>query len=528
MLSETTLKGTFHGQIALFLSHEGDQTKIDIGRWDNVAKSWNGSQDSIKGVFFDVSGLPTKDGDTDIEDGHNAIVPRINAEDTNPNEPYFGFVWNGKENCWLQDRVALIIYSPDEGRPDGVSEADWTFPATFTAISRSSNLVAWAQPFVDMGMDIEEEEGVFTDTWTCPRLEPTIFIGDLEEVNEETGEEITPKKIDVTALRLWVECAHECAKRGVYIDAEKTAEDVEKKRAEIEKHKFSTRVIRPTVWIENREGEKKKNDGDNDGDVKMEEEYIGAAEPFEIVVDLDPVENVRSAIQTIVDQLKTDERFRGSDASRKYVLTTNYTFKKEKPTSVEGALELTTDEFILGDTDPLWHYQFGGALRLISREGRDVTSMNAASKRSGELKDAPEEYTRTDDVAEKLEQELAALEERLRLANDTQDKNREWIWSERTADDRGSFVEKKVLDYDCDNKDGAKYSIIFDMLNLSDYLDDKDMYDCCKRAVAFNIKNKSAEEIMKEFGVPTDLSQEDIDKIIEENEWLKDEALEIA
>ena len=61
---------------------------------------------------------------------------------------------------------------------------------------------------------------------------------------------------------------------------------------------------------------------------------------------------------------------------------------------------------------------------------------------------------------------------------------------------------------------------IFELVNAANYLDCKSLLNIACVAIASKIKDKSPDEIRNEFGIVNDFSQEEQQKIREENEWV--------
>jgi len=60
---------------------------------------------------------------------------------------------------------------------------------------------------------------------------------------------------------------------------------------------------------------------------------------------------------------------------------------------------------------------------------------------------------------------------------------------------------------------------IFDLVLAANYLDIKDMLDILAKTVANMMKGKTAQEIRETFNIECDLTDEEIEKIQNENEW---------
>ena len=60
---------------------------------------------------------------------------------------------------------------------------------------------------------------------------------------------------------------------------------------------------------------------------------------------------------------------------------------------------------------------------------------------------------------------------------------------------------------------------VFDLILAANYLDIKDMLDILAKTVANMMKGKTAREIRETFNIECDLTEEEIEKIQNENEW---------
>jgi S-phase kinase-associated protein 1 len=65
-------------------------------------------------------------------------------------------------------------------------------------------------------------------------------------------------------------------------------------------------------------------------------------------------------------------------------------------------------------------------------------------------------------------------------------------------------------------------STLFEMILAANFLDLKPMLNITCKAVAEMIKGRTPEDIKKIFGVEGDFTQEEKDKVINENHWLED------
>ena len=65
-------------------------------------------------------------------------------------------------------------------------------------------------------------------------------------------------------------------------------------------------------------------------------------------------------------------------------------------------------------------------------------------------------------------------------------------------------------------------SIIFDLILLSNYLDYNDLLGMSCEAIASMIRGKSPAEIRKVFNIEDDFTEEEHQKIRQENEWLEE------
>lgn len=96
-------------------------------------------------------------------------------------------------------------------------------------------------------------------------------------------------------------------------------------------------------------------------------------------------------------------------------------------------------------------------------------------------------------------------------------------WLEQHKEDR---MDRKEKDYNSDNIpewDKTFFNLsqveLFDLILAANYLDIKDMLDLLAKSVANLMKGKTAEEIRETFNIECDLTEEEIEKIRNENEW---------
>jgi len=100
-------------------------------------------------------------------------------------------------------------------------------------------------------------------------------------------------------------------------------------------------------------------------------------------------------------------------------------------------------------------------------------------------------------------------------------------WLEQHSDDVvGGRLKGEDKDYNSDNIpewDKKFFNLsqveLFDLILAANYLDIKDMLDLLAKSVANMMKGKSAQEIRDTFNIECDLSEEEIEKIQNENEW---------
>jgi len=100
-------------------------------------------------------------------------------------------------------------------------------------------------------------------------------------------------------------------------------------------------------------------------------------------------------------------------------------------------------------------------------------------------------------------------------------------WLEQHRDDVvGGRLKGEDKDYNSDNIpewDKKFFNLsqveLFDLILAANYLDIKDMLDLLAKSVANMMKGKSAQEIRDTFNIECDLTEEEIEKIQNENEW---------
>merc|ERR1719261_1123224 len=92
---------------------------------------------------------------------------------------------------------------------------------------------------------------------------------------------------------------------------------------------------------------------------------------------------------------------------------------------------------------------------------------------------------------------------------------------ELTDEEEIRLREKQITGWDKDFVD-VKLNVLFEMILAANFLDFKLMLNLTCKAVAEMIKGKSPAEIKKIFGIEGDFTEEEIEAVYKENEWLRE------
>eukprot|EP00092_Neocalanus_flemingeri_P024049 GFUD01026085.1.p1 GENE.GFUD01026085.1~~GFUD01026085.1.p1 ORF type:complete len:162 (+),score=62.91 GFUD01026085.1:81-566(+) len=154
----------------------------------------------------------------------------------------------------------------------------------------------------------------------------------------------------------------------------------------------------------------------------------------------------------------------------------------------------------------------GGTIKLVSNEG-DLFELDVEVAKKSEV--IREMLENCDDTGEDVPLPT--------ISSDQLKKVVEWLEQHRGDLDRLEGVEK---DYNSDNIpewDKKFFDLsqveLFDLILAANYLDIKAMLDLLAKSVANLMKGKTAEEIRETFNIECDLTEEEIEKIQNENEW---------
>lgn len=84
--------------------------------------------------------------------------------------------------------------------------------------------------------------------------------------------------------------------------------------------------------------------------------------------------------------------------------------------------------------------------------------------------------------------------------------------------------EQKFIDSHFKNGDGSfNQDLLFKTILAANYLDIKQLLDLSCKSVAYQIKGKTPEEIRKTFQIKNDFTEEEVEKIKKENEYVLDD-----
>jgi len=155
-----------------------------------------------------------------------------------------------------------------------------------------------------------------------------------------------------------------------------------------------------------------------------------------------------------------------------------------------------------------------GKIRLVSNDGEMFQLDIEVAKKSEVIKEMLENC---DDSSEDVPLPT--------ISSDQLRKVVQWLEQHRgdVVMDRLKGEEK---DYNSDNIpewDKKFFNLsqveLFDLILAANYLDIKDMLDLLAKSVANMMKGKTAQEIRETFNIECDLTEEEIEKIQNENEW---------
>eukprot|EP00090_Calanus_glacialis_P032823 TRINITY_DN54360_c0_g1_i1.p1 TRINITY_DN54360_c0_g1~~TRINITY_DN54360_c0_g1_i1.p1 ORF type:complete len:163 (+),score=71.73 TRINITY_DN54360_c0_g1_i1:38-526(+) len=155
-----------------------------------------------------------------------------------------------------------------------------------------------------------------------------------------------------------------------------------------------------------------------------------------------------------------------------------------------------------------------GKIKLLSNEGEGFELDTEVAKKSEVIKEMLENC---DDSSEDVPLPT--------ISSDQLRKVVQWL-----EQHRGDVVMDRLKgedrDYNSDNIpewDKKFFNLsqveLFDLILAANYLDIKDMLDLLAKSVANMMKGKTAQEIRETFSIDCDLTEEEIEKIQNENEW---------
>ena len=82
-----------------------------------------------------------------------------------------------------------------------------------------------------------------------------------------------------------------------------------------------------------------------------------------------------------------------------------------------------------------------------------------------------------------------------------------------------SVTWKSIEQYDADFFKGISQKMMYDIILAANYLEIKDLLDLGTKTVADSLRNKSPDEIRKEFKIECDFTEEELTQVKKENEW---------
>ena len=95
-------------------------------------------------------------------------------------------------------------------------------------------------------------------------------------------------------------------------------------------------------------------------------------------------------------------------------------------------------------------------------------------------------------------------------------------WATQHKDDgktKSTPEDSVTREYDADFFKGIDSKMMFDIILAANYLEIKDLLDLGTKTVADSLRNKSPEEIRKEFKIECDFTEEELAQVKKENEW---------
>ncbi|POM81950.1 S-phase Kinase-associated protein 1A [Phytophthora palmivora] len=87
---------------------------------------------------------------------------------------------------------------------------------------------------------------------------------------------------------------------------------------------------------------------------------------------------------------------------------------------------------------------------------------------------------------------------------------------------KSNVLSESVDEWDANFVDGADQELLFELILAANYMDIKSLLDLSCAKVACMIKGKTPEEIRATFGITEEFTEEEQQRILEENKWCED------
>ncbi|KAE8913071.1 hypothetical protein PF005_g4860 [Phytophthora fragariae] len=87
---------------------------------------------------------------------------------------------------------------------------------------------------------------------------------------------------------------------------------------------------------------------------------------------------------------------------------------------------------------------------------------------------------------------------------------------------KSNVLSESVDEWDANFVDGADQELLFELILAANYMDIKSLLDLSCTKVACMIKGKTPEEIRATFGITEEFTEEEQQRILEENKWCED------